>query len=181
MLNEDSQLKTYTFELHIFRTKRTNIYVSLKEGILYIACPEEINFNDEQIGQKLWAIVERVMRIEAKHVLPSRLMMLASRHGFHYTSVTIRSAKTRWGSCSSKKRINLSYSLMLLPEHLIDYVLLHELCHTIEMNHSKRFWSLMNKVTDGYAQKLHKELKNKTREGVTLRDTQKTTVFVTPS
>ena len=159
ILNEDCQMKTRTFVLHIFRTQRTNIYISLKEGILHIACPEDTDFNNEQIQQKLWVIVSKVMRQEAIRILPERLAVLACRHGFQYSGMTVRQTKTRWGSCSSKKRINLSASLMLLPDHLIDYVLLHELCHTVEMNHSERFWSLMNKVTTGNAQNLRKELK----------------------
>ena len=159
VLNEDSQMKTLTFTLHVFRTQRTNIYISLKEGILHIACPEDIDFNSELIQQKLRAIVSKVMKIEAIRIMPERLEKLAFRHGFQYAGVTVRETITRWGSCSSKKRINLSSSLMLLPDHLIDYVLLHELCHTVEMNHSKRFWSLMNKVTNGNAQNLRKELR----------------------
>lgn len=159
VLNEDSRLKTCTFEIHIFRTQRTNIYVSLKDSILHIACPEKIDFNDGQIQQKLWSIVTKVIRMEALRVLPSRLAMLADRHGFRYAGVSIRQTRTRWGSCSSKKRISLSASLMYLPEYLIDYVLLHELCHTREMNHSKQFWLLMNQVTNGNAQKFRTALK----------------------
>ena len=159
ILNENSHLKTHTFELHIFRTQRTNIYVSLKEGKLYVACPEEIDFNDNQVQQKLWVIITKAVQSEALRILPSRVGMLASLHGFKYTGVTIRKTKTRWGSCNSKKQINLSISLMFLPEYLIDYILLHELCHTVEMNHSKRFWALMEKVTNGRVQLLRKELR----------------------
>ena len=166
VLNEDCRMKTCTFELHIFRTQRTNIYISLKEGVLHIACPENTDFNNEQVQKTLWAILTKVMRIEAMRILPERLRMLALRHGFQYAGITIRTTKTRWGSCSSKKRINLSSSLMLLPDHLIDYVLLHELCHTVEMNHSERFWSLMNKVTNGSAQKFRKELVNNYKLGI---------------
>ena len=159
MLNEDCQMKTCTFTLHIFRTQRTNIYISLKDGILHIACPESTDFNDEQIQQTLWAIFSKVIWNEAIRILPNRIKMIALRHGLQYSGVTVRQTKTRWGSCSSKKRINLSSSLMLLPDHLIEYVLLHELCHTVEMNHSERFWSLMNKVTNGNAHNLRKEMR----------------------
>lgn len=76
-----------------------------------------------------------------------------------YASVKINSSQGRWGSCSTKKDINLSYYLVLLPSYLIDYVLLHELCHTREMNHSERFWSLLNQFTEGKALALRGELK----------------------
>jgi predicted metal-dependent hydrolase len=159
VLNESCQIKTCTFELHIFRTQRTNIYISLKDEKLHIACPEETDFTDEQMQQKLWDILTKVIRYEAARVLPARVNILAELHGFNYKGVTVRKSGTRWGSCSSKKQLNLSLSLMFLPEYLIDYVLLHELCHTVEMNHSERFWALMDQTTNGNTQKYRKELK----------------------
>jgi predicted metal-dependent hydrolase len=157
--DEQMELQTYTFRLHIFRTPRTNFYMTLKDGILHIACPEDTDFENEQTQQTLRTLFDRALHHEAIRILPARLKMLADRHHFSYTGVTIRNTKTRWGSCTSKKRISLSISLMLLPEHLIDYVLLHELCHTVEMNHGERFWQLMNRVTGGSAQALRRELK----------------------
>ncbi|GHV60657.1 hypothetical protein FACS1894182_15350 [Bacteroidia bacterium] len=103
---------------------------------------------------------ENELRIRAKQYLPAELQRLSELHGFRYTQVKIRKSKTRWGSCSSKGIINLSFYLMLLPSHLIEYVLLHELCHTVEMNHSIAFWSLLNNHTDGQAKVLRKELRN---------------------
>jgi len=85
---------------------------------------------------------------------------LAQQHGFTLTGVKINNSKTHWGSCTPRKSVNLSLYLMLLPWHLVDYVLLHELCHTIEMNHSEKFWMLMDKVTDNQAIRLRTELKN---------------------
>ena len=84
---------------------------------------------------------------------------LAQKYGFTYESVKINSSKGRWGSCSAKRGINLSYFLVLLPQHLIDYVLLHELCHTREMNHGEKFWSILNSVTSGRAHELREELR----------------------
>ena len=104
-------------------------------------------------------MIGRALRHEALRVLPKRLAALAARYGFSYTRVTVRDMRTRWGSCSSERRISLALSLMTLPEHLIDYVLLHELCHTVEMNHSQQFWLLMDRVTDGQAQKLRRDLR----------------------
>ena len=152
-------MQTATFRLHIFRTERENFYMRLENGILHIACPKEIDFADEQVQKVLKGLIEQALRHEARRILPQRLHQLASQHGFTYTGVKIFNSKSHWGSCTARRSINLSLSLMLLPFPLIDYVLLHELCHTIEMNHSDRFWALMDKVTDGKAQTLRKELK----------------------
>ena len=101
----------------------------------------------------------KILRKEAKEYLPDRLQVLAGMHGFTYGSIRIAKSKSRWGSCSSKKNISLSLFLMQLPSHLIDYVILHELCHTVEMNHSPKFWELLDKVCDEKAKALRKELK----------------------
>lgn len=101
--------------------------------------------------------VER-MRQEAKANLPRRVAELAHMHGFHYDGLTIRDSKTRWGSCSSKNTISLSLYLMQVPEHLQDYVILHELCHTVHHDHSPRFWALMDTVTNGKAHAFRAEL-----------------------
>jgi predicted metal-dependent hydrolase len=159
ILNETSELQTNTFKLHVFRTDRDNFYMNLKEGILHIACPEKTDFEDERVQKLLKGFIERALAHEAKRVLPERLLTLSKQFGFTYSSVKINNSKGRWGSCSTKGNINLSLSLMLLPCHLSDYVLLHELCHTKEMNHSERFWQLMDHVTNNKALALRKELK----------------------
>ena len=159
LLTDKTEMQTATFRLHIFRTDRTNFYMNLDNGILHIACPAQTDFADERIQELLKDFLEQALRHEACRLLPSRLLSLASRHGFTCTGVKIFNSKSHWGSCTPRRSINLSLSLMLLPWHLIDYVLLHELCHTIEMNHSDRFWAPMDKVTDGKALEQRKELK----------------------
>ena len=84
---------------------------------------------------------------------------LAEKYGFEFQSVKINSAKKRWGSCSTRRNINLSLFLMLLPEELIDFVLVHELCHTREMNHGKNFKMLMKSIFPNY-ENLNTKLKN---------------------
>ena len=132
----------------------------LEEGILHIACPLETCFEREEVQSLLKSMLEKAFRHEAKRLLPQRIARLAQQHGFTLTGVKINNSKTHWGSCTPRKSVNLSLYLMLLPWHLVDYVLLHELCHTIEMNHSERFWKLMDKVTDNQAIRLRTELKN---------------------
>ncbi|GBU06744.1 zinc protease [Bacteroidales bacterium] len=97
--------------------------------------------------------------IIAHQTIPYRAKELAEKYNFEFQEFKISKSKTRWGSCSSSKNINLSFYLMLLPEHLIDYVILHELCHTKEMNHGEKFWALLNYYCDGKAKLLCKELK----------------------
>ena len=159
MLDDSSELKTQTFSLRISRTSLDNIYTMLKEGVLHISCPMRTDFSDEHVQLILWKILEDALRYEAKRLLPARVKVLAETHGFKYAKVKINNSRTHWGSCTGQKNINLSLSVMLLPVHMSDYILLHELCHTVEMNHSERFWSLMKKVTDGKASDYRSELK----------------------
>jgi len=80
----------------------------------------------------------------AKSYLVGRLKHLANKHGFSYNSVSVRSQKTRWGSCSFNNNISLNIKLICLPKDLSDYVILHELAHTKIKNHSPSFWSFLN-------------------------------------
>jgi len=86
-------------------------------------------------------------RAEAQRLLTARLAYLAEKHGFTYNRVSVRNQKTRWGSCSFHNNINLNMQLVRLPDDLIDYVLLHELAHTKIKNHSKSFWTLVDRLT----------------------------------
>ena len=78
--------------------------------------------------------------------LPPRIDMWAGKIGVSYGRVTIRNQRTRWGSCSAKGNLNFNCLLMLCSEEVIDYVIVHELCHRREMNHSPRFWAEVEKV-----------------------------------
>jgi len=102
--------------------------------------------------------IEKVLRKDAKIYLPKRVKYFAEKFDFHYKKVTIKNAKTRWGSCSFTNNINLNLHLMRLADKLIDYVILHELVHTKIKNHKKEFWDLLN-IVSGDAKFLDKELK----------------------
>ncbi len=90
---------------------------------------------------------------------PEMVERLAARHGFSYGVVRVKATKSRWGSCSARNDINLSLFLVALPGHLAEYIVLHELCHTVHKNHSERFHSLLDSVTAGEHRKLNRELK----------------------
>lgn len=82
--------------------------------------------------------------------IPERVKYYAPIVGVNYTRITIRNQKTRWGSCSSKGGLNFNCLLMLTPPEVVDYVVVHELCHRKEMNHSKAFWAEVEKVLPDY-------------------------------
>ena len=84
--------------------------------------------------------------------------VLADKFSFQYNKLSLKNIKSRWGSCSRKNNINLSIHLMRLPDHLIDYVILHELIHTVHHNHSAGFWNLLDDASGG-AKRLDKELR----------------------
>lgn len=129
-------------------------------GIMKIVCPPSARFDDEGLQQWLRKVIEESLRKNARIRLTSRLKELSEKHGLPFNAIKINASKGRWGSCSAKKDINLSFYLLLLPAHLIDYVLLHELSHTKEMNHGENFWKLLHRLTGGKALELRKELRN---------------------
>lgn len=148
------------FKLSLITGEKEQFLANSQLGFMQIICPPNADFTDENLQIWLHKVIEESLRRNAKSFLPLRLEYFSKLCGLFYASVKINSSKGRWGSCSAKKDINLSYFLVLLPSHLIDYVLLHELCHTREMNHSDRFWGLLNQFTDGKALALRSELKN---------------------
>ena len=147
------------FRLSLTRGTTSRFLIRREGEETQIVCPPDTNFADTQLQDWLHRVAAEAMRHRAKEVLPLRLEMLARAHGLAYNSVKINASAGRWGSCSARGDINLSLHLMLLPLHLIDYVLLHELSHTREMNHGPRFWALLNRMTAGKAQALREELK----------------------
>lgn len=100
-----------------------------------------------------------INRREAAVKIQGRLKILSEKHGFTYNNVSLRNQKSRWGSCSSRNNLSLNIKIAALPDELIDYVILHELVHTRIKNHSKTFWSELNRFV-GDAKKLNSKLKS---------------------
>lgn len=96
---------------------------------------------------------ERWYREQAKQILTERVSLYASQYGFQYKKIGITSARTRWGSCSSNGSLNFSWRLVLAPMEAVDYVVVHELVHTVFHNHSKRFWKRVEKIMPDYKER----------------------------
>lgn len=89
-------------------------------------------------------------KARALEVITERAEGYAHRHGFKYSSVKIGSARTRWGSCSGKDSLNFTWRLILAPEEIVDYVIIHELAHTRQKNHSPKFWAEVEALDPHY-------------------------------
>lgn len=99
---------------------------------------------------KLTAEQIKTLIEQARQVIPKRVEYFSKRIQVTYGHITIRNQKTLWGSCSGKGNLNFNCLLMLAPPEVLDYVIVHELCHRREMNHSKQFWREVEKVLPDY-------------------------------
>lgn len=163
----------FTYPYRLIRSNRKSISASLSEdGILLVRIPQKMS--DRQAERflvenehRLTALIERVnarraqlpefraedipaLKARAEEILPQKLRFFAQRMGVSPSACKITSAKKRFGSCNSKKSICFSCFLMLFPEEAIDYVIVHELAHLKEMNHSSRFYEIVRQVLPDY-------------------------------
>ena len=161
-------MKRYTPDTHIdaedFRLRFEQKEVSFvraemdENGIVcFYSSPDVLK--DKDVQAWITKTLEAFARKRVKERLVPRLLDMAKERGINVNGVRVSSAKGRWGSCSSKGSINLSLYLVLLPRHLQDYVLQHELTHRLEMNHSPRFWARLDEVCGGKAKALRKEMR----------------------
>lgn len=144
--------KSHTLIIHYRPLAKAS---AVRHGQQIIATlPNEEALHEPSTTRLIRDAVISALRIEAKSHLPMRLAFLAKQHGFSYSKVRFSHAGSRWGSCSSNGTISLNIALMKLPFELIDYVLIHELSHTAQMNHSENFWRLVAQGDPAY--KLHR-------------------------
>lgn len=97
-------------------------------------------------------------REHARILVENRLSIINKFYNYNINRIAIKNTKTRWGSCSSKGNLNFNYKIIYLESKFVDYLIVHELCHLGEMNHSKRFWALVEKTIPDYI-KINKQLK----------------------
>ncbi len=147
------------------RARRINITVR-RDGSVWVTKPRRVSMREvERFVEKSARWIERakarltklrrVSRIEssteeykkykaaARTFVARRLEQFNKVYGFTYATISIRNQKSRWGSCSRSGNLSFNYRILFLPDHLADYILVHELCHVRELNHSKRFWDLV--------------------------------------
>ncbi|MBT4210123.1 MAG: M48 family metallopeptidase [Candidatus Komeilibacteria bacterium] len=119
---------------------------------------EKKKANPTILGIKHSEIEIKQYKKQARVLVGERLKYFNKHYNFKYNRVAIRNQKSRWGSCSSSKNLNFNYRLAMLPVELADYIIVHELCHLGEMNHSKHFWSLVSQTIPDH-KNIQKKLK----------------------
>ena len=141
-----------------FQNMLSAYFENKKIQILY-----QTGFNDfeaEDVQEFIKKFILKCLQQEANIYLIPRLNELSQKTGLKFKNCKIGTASTRLGSCDSKNNIILSAYLMLLPDRLIDYIILHELCHILHKNHGEKFHNLLNLLTNGKSKELNKELKS---------------------
>ncbi len=155
----ETVFSTHSRRLQLLPWKTEQFRAQLAKDSLKIFYPQDADILSDNAQARIRDYIEQTLRKEAREYLPQRTGELAVQHGFTYHGVTVKNVSSRWGSCSATNHINLNIHLMRLPQHLSDYVILHELAHTIHKNHSARFWNCLDEYTGGKAKRLAAEMR----------------------
>jgi predicted metal-dependent hydrolase len=158
MFTKDTVFKTKDHVLLLGTHERSTIQTVIKNQVIHIQHPEFAEVTDPRIQRAIRRGIVAALQMEARKYLPPMTERLARQFGFTYLQVSFRDNKSRWGSCSPDNRISLNIHLMRLPERLQEYIVLHELCHTVHKHHQKSFWQHLDKITGGRAKELDREL-----------------------
>ena len=147
---QDGDLIGKTHMLFLRKFSGEEIKISNEGNQILVQIPQELAFENPLVQSEIRKTVSKILRKQAKAYLPRRIDFLAEKYGFSFEKLRFSHTGTRWGSCSSSGTISLNIALMNLPHHLIDYVIIHELCHTRQMNHSFKFWQEVEKYCPDY-------------------------------
>ncbi len=145
-----TELKTKYHLLKIVETEKLKPFYQLDDETVTLAIPKAYDLSRiEKIFQQF---LLEIYRMESERYFPQKVKYYADQFGFKYCRLSFRNNVSNWGSCSHENNISLNIKLMQMPDEVIDYVILHELCHTVEKNHSADFWQLVGKVCPNYAE-----------------------------
>lgn len=150
------QLLDEIWRINLKRTEAKNLMLRTAQDYVL-----QLSGNTQNTGL-VFSVLEKWLKARARGVFPVILDDLAARYGFQYNRLSVRGQKTRWGSCSGKGNINLNYKLLFFSAPVVRYVMIHELCHTLEMNHSSRFWKLVEQYDADY--QLHRKVLHRAHE-----------------
>lgn len=166
IIDEDTLIDTLSFLVTVRRYNLSEKYkMTLKNAILTIFIPSEAVIDSLECQTNIKHLIESALRHEAKRILPEKTAYFAHKFGLKYKEVKINKSTSRWGSCSKSGNINYSYFLLLLSEKQINYVVMHELAHTVEMNHGPRFWHLLSSFCGEDAKAIARSLKCENSDG----------------
>lgn len=147
---QDGDLIGKTHTLFLRKFSGEEIKISNEGNQILVQIPQELASENQLVQSEIRKTVSKILRKQAKTYLPRRIDFLAEKYGFSFEKLRFSHTGTRWGSCSSSGTISLNIALMNLPHHLIDYVIIHELCHIRQMNHSSKFWQEVEKYCPDY-------------------------------
>ncbi len=158
IIDENVKIPTHFATINIIR-KAEKIKLEKVDNNINIIIPSSYDIKNDDNQIIIRKIIVDILRIEAKKYLPQRVDLLAKKFGFKYNQLFIKNLKSRWGSCSAINNINLNLHIMRLPEYLSDFIILHELCHTVHKNHGKEFHKLLNTICGGKEKIYNNEIK----------------------
>ncbi|MDR0908090.1 MAG: M48 family metallopeptidase [Rikenellaceae bacterium] len=153
------EYKTRQHTLRLAPVDTAKISVKITDTEIVVTYPATIPPETDEVQTAVEKGIVEALRREAKETLPPLVERLAAEHGLRHGAVRVKALKSKWGSCTARGDINLSLFLMLLPAQLVEYVVLHELCHTVHHDHSARFHALLDTLTAGHSKALNRQLR----------------------
>lgn len=141
----DSEILPTTIHLRAIHQTWNIFYIESQTALKIITRPHQelVITGDIQNKTECKKLLIKWLKHLAKIHLPMHLDKISQQINLFYKKISIRDQQTRWGSCTKDKNISLNYKIIFLPEHLASHILIHELCHTIHLNHSNKFWNLV--------------------------------------
>lgn len=139
----------YNRVLTVVREARSRARITVAGERIIMRVPYEADYGQKRMQLEKW------YRKQAGEIFDKKGKIYAPIVGVEYHKMHIKDQKSRWGSCSKKGNLNFNWRLIMAPEAVLDYVVIHELCHLIHMNHSPEFWKLVEKICPDYKEQKH--------------------------